>query len=309
LNLPDLKIYREEFEKKDVSLPLKTITVEAKGLLSSLPPAPGGKTGWPWTEQVDPSVYSKRNNWPKLSIITPSYNQAAFLEETLRGVLLQNYPNLEFIIMDGGSNDGSKAILEKYSPWISYWQSEKDEGQGQAINRGFSIASGDYFAWINSDDYYLKDVFPLMMETFLSVDPKFIYGYAYDLISDTNEFKLIKLLPFTDYFIKIPSLVQPSCFWNADIHQPIWEELHCAIDFELWLRMVKGQKRKMIKEPLSVARTHGDAKTFDPKLKQKWHEDHLKIWSDDAHGMVHEWKRINFLNRVRKAVYRRFFLH
>ena len=309
MNLPDLKIYRDEFEKKGAVYPLKAVATDKQGLLALLPAAPEGKTGWPWTEQTDPIIYNSRKNWPKLTIVTPSYNQAAYLEETIRSILLQNYPNLEFIIMDGGSNDGSKAILEKYSPWISYWQSEKDEGQGQAINRGFSLASGDYYAWMNSDDYYLKDVFHLVMETSLKAKPKFIYGYAFDLISDTNEFKLIKLLPFTDYFIKIPALVQPSCFWSAEIHQPIWEELDCAIDFELWLRLVKGQKRRMIKQPLSVARTHDDAKTFDPKFKEKWHQDHLKIWSDDAHGMVYEWNRINFLNRMRKRIYKLLSLH
>jgi glycosyltransferase involved in cell wall biosynthesis len=308
VNLPDLKKYRADFEKKGVIYPLPGVSIDASGMLGILPPAPEGKTGWPWTEQTDPNVYSKRSNWPKLTIITPSYNQAAYLEETIRGVLLQNYPNLEFIVMDGGSNDGSTAILEKYSPWISYWQSEKDEGQGQAINMGFSLGSGDYYAWINSDDYYLKDVFHLVIETFLNAKPKFIYGYAYDVVSDEKEFNLLKVLPFYDYFIKIPGLMQPSCFWNAAIHQPIWEELHCSIDFELWLRLVKGQKRKLIKKPLSVARIHNDAKTHDPKLKQKWHEDHLKIWSEEAHGMVHEWNRITFINRIRKRIYKLLFL-
>ena len=176
MNLPDLKIYRDEFEKKGAVYPLKAVATDKQGLLALLPAAPEGKTGWPWTEQTDPIIYNSRKNWPKLTIVTPSYNQAAYLEETIRSILLQNYPNLEFIIMDGGSNDGSKAILEKYSPWISYWQSEKDEGQGQAINRGFSLASGDYYAWMNSDDYYLKDVFHLVMETSLKAKPKFIYG-------------------------------------------------------------------------------------------------------------------------------------
>jgi glycosyltransferase involved in cell wall biosynthesis len=307
VNLPDLKKYRADFEKKGVDYPLPGVATNKSGMLDILPPAPEGKTGWPWTEQTDPNVYSKRSTWPKLTIITPSYNQADYLEETIRSVLLQNYPNLEFIVMDGGSNDGSKAILEKYSPCISYWQSEKDEGQGQAINRGFSLGSGDYYAWINSDDYYLKDIFHLVMETFLIAKPNFIYGYAYDVVADKKELRLLKVLPFPDYFIKIPALVQPSCFWNAAIHQPVWEELHCALDFELWLRLVKGQKRKLLKKPLSVARIHSEAKTHDPKLKQKWHEDHLKIWSEEAHGMVHEWNRITFINRIRKRIYKLLF--
>ncbi|RYG12731.1 MAG: glycosyltransferase [Chitinophagaceae bacterium] len=92
-------------------------------------------------------------SWPKITIVTPSYNQGKFLEQTIRSVLLQNYPNLEYIIIDGGSDDETSEILEKYSHWISYSQQEKDGGQGNAINIGFSMGSGFINSWINSDDY------------------------------------------------------------------------------------------------------------------------------------------------------------
>lgn len=304
MELPDLKVYRSNFEKKGVVYPLPTVPADKNGLLPILPAPPAEKTGWPWTEETSPSIYDGRVSWPKLTIVTPSYNQGGYIEETIRSVLLQNYPNLEYIIMDGGSTDETKAILEKYSPWISYWQSNRDEGQGQAINMGFSLASGEYYAWINSDDYYIKDVFNKVISKFLSTKSLFIYGYGYSYHKDKNWFELVKLLPVLDYFIKIPSLVQPSTFWSARIHRPIWEELHCAIDFELWLRLVKGNKRHFIKEALSVANVHDEAKTSDPKMKAKWDEDHLKMWSDDAHGRVYEWKRIVFLNRIRMKLYK-----
>lgn len=304
MELPDLKVYRSNFEKKGVVYPLPTVPADKNGLLPILPTPPAEKTGWPWTEETSPSIYDGRVSWPKLTIVTPSYNQGGYIEETIRSVLLQNYPNLEYIIMDGGSTDETKAILEKYSPWISYWQSNRDEGQGQAINMGFSLASGEYYAWINSDDYYIKDVFNKVISKFLSTKSLFIYGYGYSYHKDKNWFELVKLLPVLDYFIKIPSLVQPSTFWSARIHRPIWEELHCAIDFELWLRLVKGNKRHFIKEALSVANVHDEAKTSDPKMKAKWDEDHLKMWSDDAHGRVYEWKRIVFLNRIRMKLYK-----
>lgn len=306
MNLPDLRAYRTEFLTKGVAYPLQPVKIAEKGLLTVLPKPPLGKTGRAWTEETDPAIYNNRKSWPKLTIVTPSYNQADFLEETLRSVLLQNYPNLEFIVMDGGSNDGSKAILEKYSPWISYWQSEKDGGQGQAINRGFSLASGQYYAWINSDDYYLKDVFHLVVDTFLKYKTAFVYGYAKNYDVEKNEFKLVTVLPYIDYFIKIPALAQPACFWSAKIHQPIWEELYCSLDFELWLRLVKGQRRKLIKQPLAVAQVHDDAKTSDPKMKAKWEADHQKIWSAEGHGTVYEWTRIVFLNRIRQKLYKIF---
>ncbi|MDB5142369.1 MAG: glycosyltransferase [Mucilaginibacter sp.] len=303
MNLPDLNQYRLTFEKKGISYPLSTVPAVKQGLISVLPDVGANKTGWPWTEETDPLIYDSLKNWPKITIVTPSFNQGEFIEETIRSVLLQNYPNLEYIIIDGGSTDGTRDILVKYSPWVSHWQSEKDEGQGQAINLGFSLASGDYYAWINSDDYYLKNIFSTVTGQFLKNHSCFIYGYGFNYNKNQNSFELIKVLPFLDFFIKIPSLVQPSTFWRASIHKPIWEELYCSLDFELWLRLVKGNKRHLIKAPLSVANVHDKAKTSDPKMKAKWHEDHLKIWSEEAHGRVYEWKRINFLNRLRIKLY------
>jgi len=305
LNLPDFNIYKQDFLQQGITYPLKPVPTQQAGLLVKLPPPPAEKTGWPWTEQVSPDVYSKGINWPKLTIVTPSYNQGIYIEETLRAVLLQNYPNLEYIIIDGGSTDETKAILEKYSGYISYWQSEKDRGQSHAINLGFSLASGEYYAWINSDDFYMPGVFHEVISKFLSSKTAFIYGYAYDLRDGKNT--LIRIPPSTDYFIKIPSLMQPSCFWRASIHQPIWEEMHCAMDYELWLRLLKGNSRLRIRKPLSVARAHADAKTYDPKMQARWQADHERMWADDAHGSVPEWKRITFLNKLRLKLYK--FLH
>ena len=302
--LPSLTDYKLDFIKKGIKFPLKTAVQNHSGLLSELPKSGRDASGWPWNEEADPNIYSRQIKWPKLTIVTPSYNQASYLEETIRSVLLQNYPNLEYIIMDGGSNDGSVEIIKKYAPWVSYWESKKDNGQGHAINKGFSVSSGDYHAWINSDDYYLKGIFHLVVKTFLETKSKFIYGYGYNYSALDKQYHFIKTLPFLDYFIKIPGIIQPSTFWASSIHQPIWEDLHCSLDFELWMRMVKGNKRSLIKLPLSVANEHEQAKTFDEKMKHKWAEDHQKIWAEDAHGRVYEWKWIFFLNRVRVKVYR-----
>jgi len=309
IDLPSLSHYRSQFEAGGVVLPLATVPFEAEGLLARLPIPEENKTGWPWTEQTSPSVYDKRLSWPKLSIVTPSYNQGGFLEETIRSVLLQNYPNLEFIIIDGGSADEQTLhLIKKYAPWISYWRSRKDRGQGHAINLGFSLASGDYYAWINSDDYYLKFVFFRVMQQFLLKNVAFIYGYGLNFNTREKAFETVKLLPHIDYFIKMPTLIQPSTFWASGIHQPIWEKLQCSLDFELWLRMVKGKKRLLIREALSVANVHEDAKTHDPKMKEKWEADHLMIWSEQAHGRVYEWKKIVFWNKVRNRLYRLFKL-
>ncbi|TSD67925.1 glycosyltransferase [Inquilinus sp. KBS0705] len=249
-------------------------------------------------------MYIPGINWPKLTIVTPSYNQGAFLEQTIRSVLLQNYPNLEYIIIDGGSTDNTTQILKQYAPWISYKQSQKDEGQGQAINMGFSLASGDYYAWINSDDYYLPGVFQTVISSFVKTKANFIYGYGYNYHLKQQRLELVTTLPLYDYFLRIPSLIQPACFWSASIHQPIWEQLQCSLDYELWLRIVKGNSRKLIKQPLAVANVHDDAKTYDPKMKAAWEADHQLICAADAHGDVPNWNKMIFWKKILSALYK-----
>lgn len=128
--------------------------------LADLPSPPVGKTGWPWTEETPrlPMTMPNGSSWPKISIITPSYNQAQFVEETIRSVLLQGYPNLEYLVMDGGSEDESAIIISRYAPWLAYWTSQKDNGQASAINKGFERCSGDLIGWLNSDDTLLPGV-------------------------------------------------------------------------------------------------------------------------------------------------------
>src|SRR5262245_19754812 len=105
--------------------------------LPELPPPPLGKTGWPWTVETQrlPAVRPDGSTWPRISIVTPSYDQGQFIEETIRSVLLQGYPDLEYIVIDGGSTDGAVDIIRKYAPWLTYWTSEPDHGQAHAINK------------------------------------------------------------------------------------------------------------------------------------------------------------------------------
>ena len=112
--------------------------------LSDLPPPPSGRTGWPWTEASEPLPATRPDGgqWPRITIVTPSYNQGEFIEETIRSVLLQGYPKLEYFIIDGGSSDNSVEIINKYSKYLTYWQSQKDNGQPDAINIALRRATG-----------------------------------------------------------------------------------------------------------------------------------------------------------------------
>jgi glycosyltransferase involved in cell wall biosynthesis len=124
-----------------------------------LPAPPPGRKGWPWTTDLPLPFGGLVDNQtsPRVTVVTPSFNQGQFIEETLRSVLLQGYPNLEYIVIDGGSTDGSVDTIRRYEPWLSFWVSEKDRGQAHAINKGFERSTGSLLGWLNSDDILLPD--------------------------------------------------------------------------------------------------------------------------------------------------------
>jgi glycosyltransferase involved in cell wall biosynthesis len=129
--------------------------------IAELPPPPSGKSGWPWTIETPPLPERLPDGsvWPLISIVTPSYNREEFLEETIRSVLLQGYPELEFFIIDGGSTDHSVEVIRKYEKWLTQWISEKDRGEYHAINKGLPLCHGEIITFHNSDDYYLSGAF------------------------------------------------------------------------------------------------------------------------------------------------------
>jgi glycosyltransferase involved in cell wall biosynthesis len=136
--------------------------------LKDLPEPPPDKEGWPWTEESEPlpPQMPDGSSWPQISIVTPSYNQGCFIEETIRSILLQGYPNLQYIVIDGGSTDQTVEIIRKYEPWLDYWESKKDNGQVDAINKGLALVDGKIFNWINSDDYLNQNTLGLIARSF-----------------------------------------------------------------------------------------------------------------------------------------------
>ena len=214
--------------------------------LRDLPPPPPGKTGWPWTEESSPAGDTLPNKaLPRVSIVTPSFNQGCFLEETIRSVLLQGYPDLEYIVIDGGSTDQSVEIIRKYEPWLAYWVSEKDSGQAHAINKGFSHATGEICAYLNSDDMFCRNAISTVV-SFL--DKRFESSLAYgdcQIIDELSKVSDLWLAPEFDLreLLFRCYIAQPASFWRQSKMAKMTgvgdfnAGMHYAFDYEMWLRM------------------------------------------------------------------------
>ncbi|MBA7607247.1 hypothetical protein ES703_14405 [subsurface metagenome] len=239
-------------------------------VLSQLPAPPRDKSGWPWTEEGSqlPDAIPDGHPWPKISIVTPSYNQARFIEETIRSVLLQGYPNLEYIIIDGGSSDNSVEIIKKYEKWLTYWVSEPDQGQSAAINKGFKKASGEIYTWLNSDDYLLENALRNVAEAY-RVSPRagawcggYRRVYADGKLLWVGWPKRLDLDGLAQWFENCFS--QSACFFSRKAWQecgPLEEDLHYAMDFDLWLKVVKAFSIEKVNDVIAADHVHKDAKT------------------------------------------------
>ncbi len=205
---------------------------------------------------------------PLVSIVTPSYNQGKYLERTILSVLNQDYDNIEYIVMDGGSSDNSLEIIKKYEDRISHWKSEKDFGQTDAINRGFSKATGQIFAWLNSDDTYEQNAVSNAVE-YLTNHPETGMVYGDCNFIDANDRVVGKFnSQQTNYdklrtgYVHIP---QQASFWQAELwHQvgPLDTSIYFAMDYDLWVRLAKISKISYIPELWANFRLHGDAKSI-----------------------------------------------
>ena len=207
-------------------------------------------------------------NTLKISIITPSFNQVDFLERTLLSVLDQGYPNIEYIVIDGGSTDGSVDLIKKYEHRLAYWVSEKDRGQAHAINKGLERATGDWVAWQNSDDTYYPGVFSQLASVAKSNSAAQLIIGNMNLI-DRDDVLLRDLKYVRPTYKSLLSegmvLANQSAFWRRSVHQKLGllsETLDCAFDYEWFLRLLADcRSTEHVNATWGALRVHGDTKT------------------------------------------------
>jgi glycosyltransferase involved in cell wall biosynthesis len=237
--------------------------------LQELPSPPPGKTGWPWTEagRQSPATRPDGQPWPRVSIVTPSLNQGRFIEETIRSVLLQGYPDVEYIVIDGGSTDESAEIIQRYERWLAYWVSEPDRGQAQAINRGWSHSTGQILAYINADDFYLSGAIAAAAAAF-SAQPGsgMVYGTAMIVDEAGEELRAWEAQPFDlRTMLAVGNIVpQPSVFFSSAALKDVGhlnEEWELIMDYDLCIRIGMQYPSVAIPETLTKFRNHPESKT------------------------------------------------
>jgi glycosyltransferase involved in cell wall biosynthesis len=270
--------------------------------LTDLPSGPPGKKGWPFAED---STRVDEAGWPLITIVTPSFNQASWLEECIRSVLLQGYPNLEYIIIDGGSTDGSVEIIRKYEPWLKYWTSEPDRGQGHALNKGFERGTGELFAWLNSDDFYFPGALQAVAKNWIARGRDCaIVGSGRELQSNgkwatirnqDGQWSTMKRhgkLTFETVGAWDRNwILQQSCFFQASDFRAtggIDETLRYAFDVDLWLKLLRKTRFESIDDCLAVFRLHPQAKTQSERA-QAFSET---IMVQIRHGLEKEARRV-----------------
>lgn len=216
----------------------------------------------------------------KISIVTPSFNQAKFIRETIDSVLRDHYPDLQYIVIDGGSTDGTISILRTYKRKTVFWQSRKDAGQAAAINKGMRIANGDIIGYINSDDYYEAGTFAAVAAYFQKhPDVMWVTGDCRIVNEKGREIqrwvrmykKLLRLLPLSVILLLANPIAQPSTFWRKKAFEEIGlldRRLGYTFDYDYWLRLLRRYPPGILPDTLSSFRIHPSSKGGSDYVRQ-----------------------------------------
>jgi glycosyltransferase involved in cell wall biosynthesis len=254
---------------------------------------------------------------PRITIVTSSFNQAKYLPETIESILNQNYPNLEYIIIDGGSTDGSVDIIKKYQSHLAYWVSEKDSGQSEAINKGFSKATGDLFNWINSDDILFPGALFRIAEAYIkNPDADLIIG---DVGFINAEGSIIWVSPAPTRMALSPAVwlaagPQQSTFCSSRSYKKVGgvqENLHLIMDFDLYYRIcINGSKSTVARGMVGAWRKHSESKT-SAISRHLWEQEHAAAWKKYGISKTHlkvAKLRYRFCRALNGSYFRAFIL-
>jgi glycosyltransferase involved in cell wall biosynthesis len=229
-------------------------------------------------------------NLPTITIVTCSYQQARYLERTIRSILDQNYPALEYIILDGGSKDGSVEIIRKYEKQLAFWVSEKDDGQSAAINRGLKMAKGDIVGWLNSDDTYAPGSLA-RIGRYYATHPQvdLVYGHTFRI--DENDKVLSRLIAMPTNAHELirynrNTFSQPGTTWRRALHEKIGyldESLHFTMDSDWWIRAAQAVRLRFLPVHLANLRDHGESKSLTKAYQDKWKAEYAEL--DKRYGV------------------------
>ena len=293
-------------------------------MLSELP-KPLGKTGWPWTQE-SPQQHAQTPDgqpWPRITVVTISYNQGKFIEEAIRSILLQGYPDLEYIIIDGGSTDGTVEIVKKYQRSLGYWCSEPDHGPASALNRGFRHATGEILGYLNSDDLYLPGCFQRIAKEFherQSIDVAYGNGYLADSSIGRTQPMFSDRWNSKRFAYGACVLVQQATFFRRAVFEETRgfnEKNQTCWDGELWADLgLAGVRFQYLDEFLGAFRIYDDSISGSGRLDRERRRDQERIFEkimgrpgtgiDRLYGFAYRF--LKFSRHPQRALgYRSFF--
>ena len=231
-----------------------------------------------------------------VSIITPSYNQAAYLELTIRSVLVQDYPHIEYFIVDGGSNDGSVDVIRKYATYIDWWTSEPDRGQADAINKGISRAQGEFIAWLNSDDLFQPGTISRAVSILIEhPEAAFVYANATSIDAQGRPLNDLVFKPLTiDDFIGFRMICQPAVFMRRKMLEKAgYLDLgyKYLLDHQLWIRLAQVGQIIHVPEFWAYARHHPAAKNVSSALEFGGEALNILEWALTQHDIAERLQR------------------
>jgi len=229
------------------------------------------------------TILGRDGTWPRITVITPSYNQGRFLEETILSVLNQNYPNLDYIIMDGGSTDNSLDLIRAYAKYLSHWEAQPDGGQAAGIAAGFGKAAGEILAYLNSDDLYMPDALKKVAKYF-SLNSKVQWMYGDCLVIDSDNHIIRRMYPpafdETIFLYENQIVPQQSAFWRRTLYERvggITGGFQFCMDYDLLMKFVQaGEVPAHIKDVLAAYRIHQNAKSSRLQVVQQ--EEYSRIF-------------------------------